>query len=212
MPVMSKIEAAFCRSAPWRGFTARVVMPWVLRGQDLTGDVLEIGAGAGANTAVLARTQPVATITATDIDPAMVTAARRRVAHLGARVTVEPADTTEMPFDDHRFDAAVSLLMLHHVIDWETALGELARVLRPGGRLLGYDLTATRCARTIHLADRSPHQLLDPVQLRDGLSAAGFVAIDVTTGLAGLVARFRATTPTPTATTKPAMRGPGPHR
>ena len=64
MPVMSKVEAAFCRSAPWRGFTARVVTPWVLSGQDLTGDVLEVGAGAGANTAVFARTQPAATITA----------------------------------------------------------------------------------------------------------------------------------------------------
>lgn len=32
MPVMSKVEAAFCRSGPWRGFTAKVVMPWVLRG------------------------------------------------------------------------------------------------------------------------------------------------------------------------------------
>lgn len=209
MPVMSKVEAAFCRSAPWRGFTARVVMPWVLHGQELTGDVVEIGAGSGANTAVLARTQPAATITATDIDPAMVTATRRRVAHLWPRVTVEQADTTAMPFESHSFDAAVSLLMLHHVINWEAALGELARVLRPGGRLLGYDLTATRFARTIHLADRSPHRLLDPAQLRDGLSAAGFVAVDVTTGLAGLVARFRATTPT-TATPRPATREPGP--
>lgn len=97
----------------------------------------------------------------------MVTAARRRVAHLGARVTVEEADTTALPFDDDSFDTAISLLMLHHVIDWENALGELARVLRPGGRLLGYDLTATRVARTIHLADRSPHQLLHPGQLRN---------------------------------------------
>lgn len=203
MPVMSKVEAAFCRSAPWRGFTARVVLPWVLRGQDLTGDVLEVGAGAGANTAVLARTHPAATITATDIDPAMVTAARRRVAHLGAGVTVEEADTTALPFDDDSFDTAIGLLMLHHVIDWEAALGELARVLRPGGRLLGYDLTATRGAGAIHLVDRSPHQLLHPAQLRDGLAAAGFADIDVTAGLAGLVARFHATTPAPAKENQP---------
>lgn len=133
----------------------------------------------------------------------MVAVARCRVAHLTARVTVEQADTTALPFDDDSFDAAVSLLMLHHVIDWETALRELARVLRPGGRLLGYDLTATRAARTIHLADRSPHQLLDPTQIRDGLAAAGFVDIDVTAGLAGVVARFQATTPTPARENQP---------
>ncbi len=30
MPVMSKVERAFCRSAPWRSFTGRIVLPWVL--------------------------------------------------------------------------------------------------------------------------------------------------------------------------------------
>lgn len=43
VPVMSKVEAAFCRSGPWQAFTAKVVMPWVLHGEDLAGDVLEIG-------------------------------------------------------------------------------------------------------------------------------------------------------------------------
>lgn len=74
MPVMSRAEAAFCRSGPWQASTAKVVMPWVLHGEDLAGDVLEIG--AGANTAVLAAAHPDATITVTDLDPAMVAAAR----------------------------------------------------------------------------------------------------------------------------------------
>ena len=74
MPVMSKGEAAICRSGTRQAFTARVVTPWVLH--DLTGDVLEIGAGAGANTAVLAAAHPDASITATDIDPAWPCAQR----------------------------------------------------------------------------------------------------------------------------------------
>jgi len=197
MPVMSRVEAAFCRSGPWQAFTAKVVMPWVLHGEDLTGDVLEIGVGAGANTAVLADTHQEATITATDLDPAMVAAARTRLASFGEQVTVEEADTTRLPFDDGRFDAAVSLLMLHHVLDWQGAIGELARVLRPGGRLVGYDLTANRSAKALHLADRSPHHLIHPDQLRHGLKEAGFVDITVTHGLGRLVARFQATRPTP---------------
>src|SRR3546814_11920872 len=78
MPVMSRVEAAFCRSAPWRAFTGRFVVPWVLRGEDLAGEALEIGSGAGAHAAVIAETQPHARHTATDVDPARVTAPRRR--------------------------------------------------------------------------------------------------------------------------------------
>src|SRR3546814_13752174 len=75
MPVMSRVEAAFCRSAPWRAITGRFVVPWVLRGEDLAGAVLEIGSGSGANAAVIAERQPHARITATAVSPAIVPAA-----------------------------------------------------------------------------------------------------------------------------------------
>ena len=180
MPVMSKVEAAFCRSAPWRAFTARIVVPWVLRGENLAGEVLEIGSGAGANAAVIAETQPQAQITATDLDPTMVTAARARLERYGTRATVAEADSTRLPFDDDHFDAAVSLLMLHHVV-------------RPGGRVVGYDLIATAGARVLHLADRSPHRLLSRSELDRQLTTSGFQDVDVTPALGGLVARFHAT-------------------
>ena len=193
MPVMSKVEASFCRSAPWRAFTGRVVLPWVLQGQTLGSEALEIGSGAGANAAVLAARYPGANITATDIDPAMVTAARARFTRFGDRITISQADTTHLPFDDNRFDTAISLLMLHHVIDWQTAISELARVIRPGGRIVGYDLTATGAAHLLHIADRTPHRLLEPEQLRRQLSTSGFRRADVASGLRGLVFRFHAT-------------------
>lgn len=196
MPVMSRVEAAFCRSAPWRAFTGRIVVPWVLRGEELVGDVLEIGSGAGANAAVIAETQPETRVTATDLDPTMVAAARARLARYGARATVAETDSTRLPFDDDHFDAAVSLLMLHHVIDWELAICELSRVVRPGGRVVGYDLIATPGARLLHLADRSPHRLLTRNDLARQLTASGFDDVDVTPALGGLVARFHATLPT----------------
>ena len=196
MPVMSKVERAFCRSAPWRSFTGRIVLPWVLGDAQLRGEVLEIGSGAGANAQVLLERHPDIQLTATDLDPVMVASARRRLASHGHRVTVTEADTTALPFEDDRFDAVVSLLMLHHVIDWRDALTEVARVLRPGGTLVGYDLTDRLTARAVHLADRSPHRLLDPNHLVAGLTAAGFTAVEVGTGVLGTVARFSATAPT----------------
>ena len=50
---MSRIEASFCRSAPWRGFASRVVIPWALAGRKLHGDCLEVGAGSGAMAPVM---------------------------------------------------------------------------------------------------------------------------------------------------------------
>ncbi len=44
MPTMSSIESAFCRSAPWRMLTRRIVMPWALQGLTPERHVLEIGA------------------------------------------------------------------------------------------------------------------------------------------------------------------------
>jgi SAM-dependent methyltransferase len=195
MPVMSSVEQLWCRSAPWQAFTGRVVLPWALRGVDLSGEVLEIGSGAGANAAELLRRYPRLQLTATDLDAAMVAAARRRLARFGPRATVTEADATGLPFDNGRFDAVVSLIMLHHVIAWEDAMTEAARVLRPGGVLVGYDLMHTGPARLLHRLDRSPHRLVAPHELRAQLQSAGFDAIDVSGGLGGLVARFRATLP-----------------
>jgi SAM-dependent methyltransferase len=56
----------------------------------------------------------------------------QRAKGIDARV----GDVQELPFADGEFDLAVAAWMLYHVPDVDRALGELARVLRPGGRLL----------------------------------------------------------------------------
>src|SRR5688500_3718521 len=98
MPTMSKLEQAWCRSLPWRTFTRRVVFPWALPGDALTGDVLELGSGSGANAAELLDRYPAVRLTATDVDPRMLAAAGDRLARFGDRVTVQEADATNLPF------------------------------------------------------------------------------------------------------------------
>ena len=46
------------------------------------------------------------------------------------------ADVQELPFADGEFDVAIAAWMLYHVPDLERGVAELARVLRPGGRLV----------------------------------------------------------------------------
>ena len=193
MPAMSTVERAFCRSGPWRGFSSRVVVPWVLDGRALTGETLELGTGSGAMAEVLLQRFPSIRLRGTDVDPKMVESARSRLAPFGPRVTVEQADATSLPFESGEFDAVVSFLMLHHVIDWERALSEAARVLRPGGMLFGYDLVDTWAAETLHRLDGSPHRLATPDGLRSCLSELGLDDVRTASSLGGLVVRFSAT-------------------
>jgi len=144
MPAMSQLESVLLRSAPWRTFATRGVLPWALSGEHLGGHALEVGSGSGAIAAALLNRFPTLQITATDIDPRMVLAAGKRLAGYGDRASVVQADAAKLPFADDTFDLALSFLMLHHVGDWETALRELVRVVRPGGRILGCDVLHSR--------------------------------------------------------------------
>ena len=194
MPVMSAVESVFCRSVPWRWFARRIVLPWALDEHRLQGDVLEIGGGSGAMAEGVLAAFPFASLTITDIDDAMVSSARSRLAGR-EHVVVERADVTALPFGDSSFDSVTSYLMLHHVITWREAIAEATRVLRPGGTFVGYDLADTRLARAIHRIDRSPHRILSAVEMRGGLAAAGLVDISVETSAVSHVFRFRAVKP-----------------
>jgi ubiquinone/menaquinone biosynthesis C-methylase UbiE len=168
----------------------RIVLPWALQGVDLRGDVLEIGCGSGAMAAEVLRRYPDVRMTATDYDDSMVDVARRRLAPFGARAEVRQADATALPFPDASFDAALSFIMLHHVVAWEQAVAELIRVLRPGGRLLGYDLLGDRRGdRRQHGHD---HRLVRTAELRQRFGELSLEEPAVKPGLGGLVARFAA--------------------
>ena len=202
MPEMSALEGAFCRSAPWTQLTGRVILPWALQGRRPRGELLELGAGAGGMAAATASRLPDLQITVTDVDPAMVQTARQRLAGRSG-LHVERADVTALPYDDRSFDYVTSYLMLHHVIEWRRALTEIARVLRPGGAVVGYDLTDTRLARWVHWADRSPHKLIPAAAFESALIHAGFGNVTIRRGLGGHVMRFVAdkgveSTPRPT--------------
>lgn len=191
MPAMSRVEAAFCRSAPWRLLAGRVVLPWALMGHRPTGRVLEIGAGSGAMAAEVLRAHPDVTLVATDVDEAMVAHARVRLAPFGERAEAQLADACALPFGDASFDTVLSWIMLHHTIRWEEALAEAVRVLRPGGWLVGYDMIDTRAGRRLHVLDGSPHRLMGLAELRERLAALPVDEV-VVRPFAGVLVRFRA--------------------
>lgn len=91
--------------------------------------VLEVGCGWGEFAARIAE-ELGAEVVAIDQSPRMVELAREH--GVDARV----ADVQELPFGDGEFDVAVANWMLYHVPELDRGLAELARVLRPGGRLV----------------------------------------------------------------------------
>lgn len=194
MSVMSNIEAAFCRSAPWRGFAGRVILPWALRDADIGHEVLEIGGGSGAMAFELLKREPDIRLTLTDLDPAMVGAAGSRLAPFGDRATAVEADATALDFPDDSFDTVCTWLMLHHTIHWPEVLAEIRRVLRPGGSLVGYDLTNSGVSRLVHKVDRSEHHLIEPSQIQTELRRLEMGDARVAPAFGGLVMRFAAAT------------------
>jgi ArsR family transcriptional regulator len=97
----------------------------------------DLGCGTGETSAALAPF--VARTIAVDRSGDMLQAARRRLRD-AANVEIRRGDLTSLPIADGELDAAVAILVLHHVPDPGAALAEAARTLKPGGRLVVCDM------------------------------------------------------------------------
>jgi ubiquinone/menaquinone biosynthesis C-methylase UbiE len=179
-------------SMPYRLVARRVILPWMLQGEQPAGEGLEIGAGSGAMTAQLLTLYPRFRMVATDYDTELVSTAEQVLAGFGKRASVQRADAAQLPFQDGRFDLVLSAAMLHHVIEWDKALAEAVRVLRPGGRLIGYDMLDTVPIRLMHIGERETTLLQRHDQLRAALARLDVTDLRAKTALGGAVMRFAA--------------------
>lgn len=102
----------------------------------LAGDVLEIGAGTGAN---LCHYPPGVRVVATEPDPAMRRRLVRKIEAVGGGVEICGAAAEMLPFPERSFDSVVGTLVFCSVSNQATVLAEVARVLRPGGRLVAIE-------------------------------------------------------------------------
>jgi ubiquinone/menaquinone biosynthesis C-methylase UbiE len=101
--------------------------------EGLAGDVVEIGFGSGRNVPFY----PSAVTRVAAIEPADLgwKLAQKRLMATSTQVQRSGLDGQSLPFPDHSFDVALSTWTLCTIPDVAAALGELRRVLKPGGRL-----------------------------------------------------------------------------
>ena len=144
-----------------------------------TGDVLEIGAGTGANLPYYG--EGVRTLTLTEPEKPMARRLQKRILERRPDTKLLRAPAEDLPFNDDAFDTVISTLVLCTVDDQLRALRELRRVLRPGGRLLFVEHIRSDDEKLARLQDR-----MLPINIRighgchcnrptlDGIRNAGF--------------------------------------
>jgi SAM-dependent methyltransferase len=185
---VNKAHLEFCSSPEWARLVEHELLPWVLDGCGLGDDLLEVGPGPGLTTDVLRR--KAARVTAVELDLGLAGKLASRLA--GSNVGVIAGDVTRLPFPAGRFSSAACLTMLHHIPSpalQDAALAEIARVLQPGGLLVGSDGLDTPGRREVHQGD--VFVPVDPDTLEARLGAAGFTRARV--DVAGDRLRFAAT-------------------
>jgi ubiquinone/menaquinone biosynthesis C-methylase UbiE len=143
--------------------------------------LLDVGCGTGVLLEALSNSVPGARLSGADASPEMLRVARRR---LGGAVLLEQSRAESLPFSDASFDVVVSTNAFHYFRSPLGALEEMARVLRPNGRLVVTDWCDDYLACRIfdfwlRLFNRAHFRTYGEKQCRRLLEQAGFTAVRV---------------------------------
>ena len=117
----------------WRRVALRM-----LRERGIPGRVLDVATGTADLALALAADLPQAEVIGVDISEGMLEVGRQKVERNGLhpRVRLDQADAENLPFEDGAFDAVTVAFGVRNFENLDKGLGELQRVLRPGGHLM----------------------------------------------------------------------------
>lgn len=131
---------------PVRAFVqSRYEVPLLIKlGGTVSGkDVLEVGCGRGIGTELIFERFGAKTVRSIDLDPSMVRLAKQRLSRFSNSVLkVSVGDVSQIDAQDGSFDAVFDFGIIHHVPDWQKAITEIFRVLKPGGQFYFEEVTS----------------------------------------------------------------------
>jgi ubiquinone/menaquinone biosynthesis C-methylase UbiE len=142
--LLNRVEYALMnnplRAAIQRRFEARRLLR--MGGPMPGGAALELGCGRGVGAQLILEAFGAETVDGFDLDPRMVALARRRLAPYASRVQLWVGDANAIAAADASYDAVFDFGIIHHIPRWRTALAEVRRVLKPGGRFYAEEVLA----------------------------------------------------------------------
>ena len=139
-------------------------------GGDIRGRrALEIGCGRGVGAEIVVERFGADHVDAFDLDPDMVRRARLRLARFRDRVHVWMGSATRIAARDGTYEAVFDFGIIHHIPDWRTAVAEVRRVLKPGGRFYFEEVTR-------HALERWTYKTFFEHPEHDRFSAEDFIA------------------------------------
>ncbi|GHC21618.1 class I SAM-dependent methyltransferase [Aidingimonas halophila] len=142
--------------------------------------LVDVGCGTGALLAMLSQQVPTARLTGIDLSSEMLAVARE---HVGDDVSLIAATAERLPLPDASQDAVVSTSAFHYVRHPLPALGEMRRVLKPGGRVVIVDwcddfLTCRLCDLFLRWFDDGHYRIYRSDECRELLIEAGFANVN----------------------------------
>ena len=142
------------RHHAWRRMASRLAT------SDLRGPALDIATGTGDFALDLARQPSISNVVGLDAADAMLARARHKAKreNLAGSVSLILGDAHHLPFPDGQFVAATVGFGIRNFADVRRAIGEMARVIRPGGRLAALEI--------VRITGRSPLKVVFPMYFR----------------------------------------------
>jgi ubiquinone/menaquinone biosynthesis C-methylase UbiE len=158
-PNIQAIQHEFKRQAKWfetnwdsrSTVSTSTLMDWVQhclhhhRPLTATDRVLDVACGTGIFARSVASSVPGINVIGLDATPEMLDQAQTKInqEHLQNQVTLVQGDAASLPFPDHAFDLVTSRLAIHHFSHPPSIVREMARVVKPGGRVVVVDIVSS---------------------------------------------------------------------
>ncbi|MEW6532350.1 MAG: class I SAM-dependent methyltransferase [Thermodesulfobacteriota bacterium] len=162
------------RSLIQRRFEAQRLLR--MAGSRSAGHALEIGCGRGVGVDIIFDVFSAARVDAFDLDPKMIDLAGKRLKGRGDKVSLWVGDASRIQAPDSTYDTVFDFGIIHHVPEWRTAVAEVYRVLKPGGRFYSEEVLPAFIFHPVWqtLLDHPREDRFEHEQFKSNLREVGF--------------------------------------